>query len=321
MKVDRRAFAGFCVVLSVVGCSGGTTSNEQHTDDATESGPAILKCATTTGMVTDIVTAVAGDRAVVTGIIESGVDPHLFKPGRSDTSLLMTADVVFYSGLHLEGQMGELFESRHAKGAKIHAVTAALAESRLRQPEDFAGHPDPHVWMDVSLWSECVEEVARQLSLDDPDGAEIYQRNAAAYRAKLKELDDRVRERIGGIPAGQRILVTAHDAFEYFAAAYGVEVKSIQGISTESQAGVADINELVNFIVERKVPAIFVESSVPKKNVEAVIEGCAEQGWTLRIGGELYSDAMGRPGSPEGTYIGMIEHNARTISEALGGTP
>jgi manganese/zinc/iron transport system substrate-binding protein len=315
MTTSRRTL----LILTLVpfwfsGCGRTAPTNEEAVVDDR------INCVTTTGMVTDIVAAVGGEHVRVTGIISPGVDPHLFKPGRSDRDQLMNAGIVFYSGLKLEGQMGDQFESLREKGHRIAAVTAGLDESKLRQPADFEGHFDPHVWMDVSMWSECVDDVAHQLSLLTPEHHDSYQKNAEAYREKLKQLDDHVRKLIGTIPEEQRILVTAHDAFEYFADAYGVEVRSIQGISTESQAAISDINDLVDFIVEHKVPAIFVESSVSSKNVEAVIEGCADRGWTLKIGGELFSDAMGAPGTPEGTYIGMIEHNAKTITTALGGS-
>ena len=199
------------------------------------------------------------------------------------------------------------------------AVTARLDPDYLIQPEGAVGHPDPHVWMDVAAWSECVETVAATLARFDPEHADHYARNAAAYRATLAELDAYVEQAIVSIPEPQRVLVTAHDAFNYFSRRYRIPVRSIQGLSTDSQAGVNDINRLVDFLVMRKVPAVFVESSVSSKNVYAVIEGAQQQGWNLAIGGELFSDAMGEPGTFEGTYVGMLTHNAATIAEALGG--
>ncbi len=273
----------------------------------------------TTGMVTDIVRVVTEGQQPVEGLIGEGVDPHLFTPGRGDVQKLMAAEVVVYSGLMLEGRMQQQFEQLEKRGGTIFAVTNGLDENTLLHDPEFAGHPDPHVWMDVARWSQCVQYAADRLAEHDSSSAAAYRTNAAKYRDRLKELDDYVRQVIGSIPASQRYLVTAHDAFEYFAEAYDIKVRSIQGISTDSQAAIADINDLVAFIVEKQIPAIFVESSVPEKNIRAVIEGCADQGWELQVGGELFSDAMGAPGTYEGTYIGMMDHNATTIARALGG--
>lgn len=270
-------------------------------------------------MVTDIVKHVVGERGHVAGLIEAGIDPHLFKPTRSHVKQLSDADLVFYSGLTLEGRMGETFTQLQRSGKSVFAVTESLDKSYLRSPPDFAGHYDPHVWMDVTAWSKCVEHVAECLSKTDPANADEYRANAKAYRAELEKLDEYVRASIQSIPEDQRVLVTAHDAFEYFSRAYGIEVKSVQGVTTESEAGVLDVNRLVDFLVDRKLPAIFVESSVNAKNIQAVIEGAKSRGVTVQIGGELFSDAMGADGTYEGTYIGMIDHNATLIARALGG--
>jgi manganese/zinc/iron transport system substrate-binding protein len=248
-----------------------------------------------------------------------GVDPHLYKPTRSDVQRLMDADAVFYSGLLLEGGMTDVF-TRIARGGKpVFAVTEAIDPASLREPPEFDGHYDPHVWMDVALWTECVQFVAKQLAGYDPAHAADYRANADAYCVRLEKLDEYARKVIASIPESQRVLVTAHDAFGYFGRAYGIEVRSVQGISTDSEAGVADVNELVAFLAERKLPAIFVESSVSPRNLRAVIEGTAQRGVEVTIGGELYSDAMGPQGSYEGTYVGMIDHNATTIARALVG--
>lgn len=274
---------------------------------------------TTCGMVTDIVRKVAGDHATVIGLMNEGVDPHLYKPTRNDVRQLMSADVVFYSGLMLEGRMGDAFTQIGRQGKPVFAVTEGLSEDKLREPPEFAGHWDPHVWMDPSLWSECVQFVANSLGDFDPSHRADYERNAAAYREQLAELDRYARTAIASIPESQRLLITAHDAFGYFSRAYDIPVLSAQGLSTESEASVDDINRLVATIVERKVQAIFVESSVPKDNIQAIVEGAADHGWQVRIGGSLFSDAMGAPGSYEGTYVGMIDHNATVIARSLGG--
>lgn len=270
-------------------------------------------------MVKDIVRQVAGDEVEVIGLLGEGVDPHLYRPTRSDIKQIMAADVVFYSGLLLEGKMTEVFEKAEGNGKPVFAVTAGIDPSYLRQPPEFEGHFDPHVWMDVAAWKECVEYVADELCRFRPTEADNYRRNATAYGEQLAALDDYVRTVIATIPEEQRVLVTAHDAFGYFSRAYDIPVRSVQGISTESQAGVKHVNELVDFLVARKVGAIFIESSVSAQNIQAIIEGAKSKGWDVRIGGELFSDAMGAPETYEGTYIGMLDHNATTIAHALGG--
>jgi manganese/zinc/iron transport system substrate-binding protein len=285
----------------------------------TYSGEYPFTVVTTCGMVTDIVRVVAGDKAEVIGLMGEGVDPHLYKPTRNDVNRLLESDIVFYSGLMLEGRMTDTFTKVARRGKPVFAVCEAIDESYLREPPEFAGHYDPHVWMDVTAWSECVDFVAKTLGEFDPPNAALYRKNADDYRAQLAKLDEYARSVIATIPTEQRVLITAHDAFGYFSRAYDIPVKAVQGISTESEAGVNDINTLVEFIVDNKIKAIFVESSVSDKNLRAVGEGAQEKGWSIKIGGELYSDAMGAPGTYEGTYVGMIDHNATTITRALGG--
>lgn len=271
------------------------------------------------GMVADMVTQVAGEHAEVMGLMGEGVDPHLYKPTRDDVNMLLQADMVFYVGLMLEGRMVDAFMKVSRAGAPVFPVTESIDESFLLEPEGFDGHWDPHVWMDVTAWSQCVAVVEQALSEYDPAHAEEYRANAEAYRSKLSELHAYVQQVVGTIPDGQRYLITAHDAFGYFERAYGIQVKAAQGMSTESEAGVADINELVDFMVEKQIPALFVETTVADQNLKAVLEGAASKGQTVKIGGELFSDAMGKPGTYEGTYLGMIDHNATTITNALGG--
>ena len=308
----------------LIGCDEGTSqggspgTSSVGTVSATPLPPT-RKIVTTTGMVTDIVKQVVGSHGTVSGLIEAGGDPHLFKPTRGDVKQLYDADIVFYSGLKLEGRMTETFEQLARRGKSVFTVTERIDAASLRTPPEFAGHHDPHVWMDVSLWSRCVEHVSESLAKLDPPHADEYHQNATAYREELTQLDEYVKKSIASIPESQRVLVTAHDAFGYFSQAYGIEVKSVQGVSTESEAGVLDINRLVDFLVERKLPAIFVESSVNAENIQAVIEGAASRGVTVRVGGELFSDAMGNAGTYEGTYIGMLDHNATLITRALGG--
>lgn len=277
------------------------------------------KITATVGMVADIVRQVAGDLADVTNIIGEGVDPHLYKPTRSDVAALMSADVIFYNGLMLEGKMADTLVKIATSGRKVYAVTELIDEKDLLEPASQSGHFDPHVWMDVSAWSKAVEAVARALSEFDPQNAATYRANADRYRQELNGLHAYVTGVIASIPREQRVLITAHDAFNYFGRAYDIEVRGIQGLSTESEAGLQDINRLVDLIVERKVRAVFVETSVADKNVRALVEGAKARGHEVRIGGSLFSDAMGKAGTYEGTYIGMIDHNATTIARALGG--
>lgn len=286
--------------------------------------PAISKypydITSTTGMVTDIVRAVAGEKAVVEGIIGEGVDPHLYQATRSDVARLLNADVIFYSGLMLEGKMTDAL-IKVARKRPVYAVTELVDESVLLQPAEFAGHYDPHLWMDVSLWQKCAEMVARTLGDPrvDPSNAEYYMDNYKRYAEQLDALDAYAKKAVASIPETSRVLITAHDAFNYFGRAYGIEVLGIQGISTESEAGIADINGLVDLIVQRQIKAVFVETSVSEKNVRALIEGAGSRGHDVKIGGSLFSDAMGAPGTYEGTYVGMIDHNVTTIVRALGG--
>ncbi|MDP6554826.1 MAG: zinc ABC transporter substrate-binding protein [Pirellulaceae bacterium] len=312
------AFWLLSVVVMVAGGCGPSSSASSRTHRAFQSES--KKIVTTCGMVTDIVKIVVGSGQYdVVGLMGEGVDPHLYKPTSNDVRQLLQADVVVYSGLMLEGRMSERFEQLAEIGKPVFAVTDGVDRQYLREPPGFEGHFDPHVWMDVGAWMHGVEFVAASMGTIEPVNADTYLANATAYRKELEKLDAYAQESIGSIPREQRILVTAHDAFGYFARAYDIEVQSVQGLSTESEAAVQDINNLVDLIVDRKIAAIFVESSVSSKNITAIIEGANARGWDVRIGGELFSDAMGKPGTYEGTYIGMIDHNVTAITRALGG--
>ncbi|MCW5777652.1 MAG: zinc ABC transporter substrate-binding protein [Phycisphaeraceae bacterium] len=278
-----------------------------------------LRVVATTGMVADLVRNVAGERAEVTGLMGPGVDPHLYKATRTDTAALMRADLVFYNGLMLEGKMTDALIRAATAGRKVYAVTELLDESDLLEPEEFAGQYDPHVWMDPSSWSRAVVVVRDKLTEADPSGAEQYRANAERYAQTLRELDEYAQRVLSGVPEERRVLVTAHDAFNYFGRRYGFEVVGIQGLSTESEAGVRDIERIVGLIVSCRISAVFVESTVSDRNVRALIDGARSRGWTVVIGGRLFSDAMGTPGTYEGTYLGMIDHNVTTIARALGG--
>ncbi len=286
---------------------------------AGEAGGGRLAVVASTGMVADLVRAVAGDRVEVSALMGEGVDPHLYKPTRSDTARLLRADAVFINGLLLEGKMGDAFARLKEAGKPVVAVAEALPAERLVSPPGFDGAHDPHAWMDAALWADTLPAVRDALGRLDPAGAATYARNAEDYGARLRALDAYARRVLGSIPANARVLVTAHDAFNYLGRAYGIEVRGIQGISTESEAGLKAIEELVALLVERRIPAVFPETSVSDRNVLALIEGAAARGHRVALGGALFSDAMGAPGSYEGTYIGMIDHNVTGIARALGG--
>jgi manganese/zinc/iron transport system substrate-binding protein len=292
-------------------------------DLSTKGGPPPsypYKIVASCGMVADIARQVAGEHAEVVSLMKEGVDPHLYRPTREDITVLMNSDLVLTVGLNLEGRMAEAFERVARTGIPVHPVTADLDESLLLSSPSFAGFGDPHVWMDVSLWSLCVESLTERLAEFDPRHAAEYRANAVEFRAELARLHEFTKQAIASIPEQHRVLITAHDAFEYYSRAYGIPVKAVQGLSTESEAGVDDVNRLVDFIVARGIPAIFVESSVNREGINAILEGVASRGGNVRIGGELYSDAMGPAGTYEGTYPGMIEHNTTTIVRALGGS-
>lgn len=273
---------------------------------------------TTVGMVNDIVRNVAGDKAKANALMGAGVDPHLYKPTRDDVSALIGAEAVFYSGLMLEGKMADTL-IKVGRSKPVFAVTELIDEKFLLEPEEMAGHADPHVWMDPSAWAKAVEAVGNRLAEFDPANAALYQKNSAAYAAKCQEMTAYGKKVLATVPENSRVLISSHDAFNYFGRAFGLKVMGVQGISTESEAGLQSINSLVDFIVKNEVRAVFVESSVSPKNIQALVGGVKSRGKDLKIGGELFSDAMGAAGTYEGTYLGMIDHNITLVARALGG--
>ncbi len=278
-----------------------------------------IHVAATVGMIGDVAAEIGGDKVRVSTVISAGVDPHLYKPTVTDVKLFDSADIVLHNGLLLEGRLGDVLQKIGKRGKVVHAVAEESLAGENYVVSDGEGHHDPHVWMDVTAWSKVAEKIADVLAAKDPENGSFYQERAAAYRQRLEELDAYARKSLASIPAERRVLVTAHDAFGYMARAYGLEVKAVQGISTESEAGLKEINHLVDFLVAKGVPAVFVESSVPTKAVEALIEGARAKGHEVRVGGELFSDAMGKAETYEGTYFGMMDHNITTITRALGG--
>lgn len=305
------AIVGLAMMVASVGCSPASSS--APSDLASRR----LRVTTTTGMVADIVKNVGAGRVEVVSLMGPGVDPHLYKPSSGDVAKLDQADVIFYNGLHLEGRMDELFEKMARAGKRTFAVTSEIDPARLIELAESPGHYDPHIWFDVTLWQEAVRFVAKALSDLDPASRELYERNAKEYLAQLDELHAYVEQQIARIPPESRVLVTAHDAFGYFGRRYGLDVMGVQGVSTATEAGARNVQALAERIAQRKIKAIFVESSVSPATIEAVQAAVRARGWEVAIGGELFSDALGADGTPEGAYIGMVRHNVDTIVNAL----
>ncbi|CUH51200.1 manganese/zinc/iron transport system substrate-binding protein [Shimia marina] len=277
-----------------------------------------LKVVATTGMIADTARRIGGDSVDVKGLMGPGVDPHAYRQTRTDILAMTKADLVLWHGLYLEAQMEEFFHDLEAKGNVV-AVTDTLPRDLLRGHDDYADKYDPHVWMDPRLWVFVAERVQDALTQARPEQAAYFAENAEAFLADLNALSDYAQTSLTSVPQDARILLTAHDAFGYFGQAYGFEVMGIQGISTESEAGLNRISALVDMLVDRQIGAVFVESSVSDRSIRALVEGAAARGHEVTIGGELFSDAMGENGTYEGTYVGMIDHNITVISRALGG--
>ncbi|KXF88953.1 manganese transporter [Phaeobacter inhibens] len=299
------ALAGF-IALPMMGLGAGTARAETP-----------LKVVATTGMIADAARQVGGDAVEVRALMGPGVDPHAYRQTRSDIVAMTRADLVLWHGLYLEAQMEEFFHDLARKRTVV-AVADGLDKDRLRGHDTYADKFDPHVWMTPELWKDMVAEVQVALTEARPDQADLFAANATAHLAELDQLITYGTKILAQVPAENRVLVTAHDAFGYFGRDFGFEVLGIQGISTQSEAGLNRIGELVDLLVERGISAVFVESSVSDRSVRALIEGAAAQGHQVRIGGELFSDAMGADGSYEGTYVGMLDHNMTTIAAALG---
>ncbi|PWW32881.1 manganese/zinc/iron transport system substrate-binding protein [Paenibacillus pabuli] len=300
--------AAVVLVIVLTACSGSAETGGSEGK---------VQVTATTGMIADVAREVGGAYVDVTGLMGPGVDPHLYKASQGDIRKLEQAKVIFYNGLHLEGKMTDILE-KMSKSKIVTAVSENIPVEELRSGKDTGGTEyDPHVWFDVSHWMHAAEAVRDTLVEADPEHAEEYKTQAEQYLMKLEALDSEVREKIQEIPEASRVLVTAHDAFGYFGQAYDMKVMGLQGISTAAEYGARDVSELRDYLVENNIKAVFVESSVPAKAMEAIIAGAAEKGHTVSIGGELFSDAMGAEGTEEGTYIGMIRHNTQTIVEAL----
>jgi len=297
------------LALLLPGCGGPGGPSAQT---AAQDGKLKITC--TVGMIGDLVQRIGGSHVAVNTLLGPGTDPHLYKPSEADARALNNADVVFYNGLHLEGKMTDVLKSAAQTKKHVYPVAEKIPHNLIRRIDEAE---DPHVWFDVSLWQKVAEAIRDGLVAADEKNAAAYKTNAAAVDKELSDLHQWCKSELAGIPKERRVLVTAHDAFNYFGRAYDLEVEAIQGISTDDQASLQAINKLIDLITVRKIKAVFVESSVPEKSMRALVEGCKKRGHDVVIGGQLFSDAMDEPGKPGGSYVGMVRENVNTIVKAL----
>jgi manganese/zinc/iron transport system substrate-binding protein len=308
------ASAAFVATIYYTKQSAGSATRNRTLDAAT-SQP--LRVVTTTGMVGDLVARVGGPVVEVESLMGAGIDPHLYKASESDVRKMAAADIIFYSGLHLEGKLTEVFEQMEGRGIPTVPITRSLAEEDLLVVDEASGSHDPHVWFDVALWAQATNVIVDTLGEARPGYADLLVRRGEMTRTELLVLDEWARNRIATVPRKKRVLVTAHDAFGYFARAYDLEVRAVQGVSTATEAGAADIQRLADFMATNRIPALFVESSVPPAVTRALMAAVVARGHKVEIGGELYSDAMGPAGTAADNYIGMVRHNVNTIVTGL----
>lgn len=310
MKIRLMALVGIILILAagliLSGCGATTTGTKNDK----------IVVTTTIGQIGDAVKNIGGEHVEVQSLMGPGVDPHLYKAKQSDIGKLQEADIIFYSGLHLEGKMLEIFEKMN-KEKPTYAIADSIPKDKLRKDQADNTATDPHVWFDIDLWKIALEQVRDGLIEKDPENKEDYIRYTEKYFAELDELKAYATEEMSKVPEEQRVLVTAHDAFNYFGAKYDLQVMGLQGLSTDAEYGLADVQSLVNTLVDRNIKAVFVESSISEKSINAVIAGAQDKGHEIEKGGELFSDAMGKEGTEEGTYIGMYKHNVDTIVEGL----
>lgn len=311
------------LLILLAGCANGESNDGAGTGETNSTNGTnqtetanLIKVTTTIAQIADAVKHIGGERVVVSSLMGPGVDPHLYQATQGDMMKLAEADIVFYNGLQLEGKMNDIFEKMSAE-KPTYAIAETVPQELLMSDEDNPEQYDPHIWFDIPLWKQALEQVTSGLIQLDPEHEEVYRKNEASYFAELDELHRYALEQIETIPEESRLLITAHDAFGYFGAAYGLEVMGLQGLSTEAEYGLRDVQELIEIIISRDIKAVFIESSISERSIQAVIEGATERGHELDIGGELFSDAMGEEGTPEGTYVGMFKHNIDTIVGSL----
>ncbi|WP_453997488.1 metal ABC transporter solute-binding protein, Zn/Mn family [Bacillus nitroreducens] len=306
----RLMILGVSLAFVLLGCSK-TTNEPTHEEDSIKKP---IQVVTTIAQIGEPMQIIGGDRVEVTSLMGPGVDPHLYEATQGDIATLQNADIIFYNGLYLEGNLGDIFNKlRETK--PVFAIGETIDEGRLLKDEE--GATDPHIWFDLDLWKEALESATDELIKFSPDDASYFEQNKQAYFSKIDELKAEAIEKMSSIPKEQRILVTAHDAFGYFGRMYDIEVVGLQGLSTEDEVGISDIHSTVDLLLEKKVPSVFVESSINQNSIKAVIEGAAKKGLDVTLGGELFSDAMGAAGTEEGTYLGMYRHNVNTVYDGL----
>jgi manganese/zinc/iron transport system substrate-binding protein len=308
----RSGLLPILLLLLINGCAPTETG---RTGPVSAEDP--IRVVATTSMVADLVREIGGDLVAVEGLMGPGIDPHLYQASEGDVSALTSAEVVFYNGLHLEGKMVEIFEQMEGRGMPVHAVTAGIPNADLLHSEQFTGSHDPHIWFDPSLWAHAATRVGEVLSAVDPDHAERYTASVTTYQAELDDLAGWARAALDVVPTEYRVLVTSHDAFGYFGRAFDLDVHGLQGISTVLEAGTADVRDLAAFVAERQIPALFLESSISPRGMEAVRAAVAARGFDVRIGGTLYGDALGGPGTGADTFVGMLRSNVETIVAGL----
>lgn len=303
--------------LFLTSCQSSPRNDSPKTVD--EANP--IQIVVTTSMIADLAMVLGAPYVDVEGLMGPNVDPHLYKASEGDVRLMTGADLVLYSGLHLEGKMVDIFEQMEQRGQHVHELTNALAPEDLRESALFVGNHDPHVWFDVSLWEKIAGEVTKILVEFDPAHAQQYQANLDGYLGQLVDLDNWIKAEIQQIPENMRVLVTSHDAFGYFGRRYGIEVRGLQGLSTASEAGTSDVQALATFVAQRRIPAMFVEASISPRGIEAVRAAVRDRGFEVQIGGTLYGDALGSPGTNAETYLGMVRENVRLIVAGLTSQP
>ena len=297
----------FASLLVLAACSGQT--NNVKGDDGK------IFVVTTISQIADGVKNIGGDKVEVQSLMGPGTDPHLYKATQSDLSKMEKANIIFYNGLYLEGKMLDVLE-KMKKEKPVYGIAEGIDETFLLGDEE-TNAPDPHIWFDIDLWKQALEKVKEGLIELDEENKEFYENNAEEYFKELDALKQYAEEKLHAIHEDKRVLVTAHDAFGYFGNAYNMEVVGLQGLSTDSEYGLSDVQKLIDLLVSRDIKAVFIESTISDRSIKAVIEGAREKGHEVKIGGELFSDAMGEEGTEEGTYIGMYKHNVDAIAEAL----
>ncbi len=299
----------FAAFLTLISCNT-ETKNQKEGDDP-------VKVVATTTMIADLLENIGGEKTEINGLMGPGVDPHLYKASENDVQHLFNAEIVFYNGLHLEGKLVDIFERMKQRGKHLYPITDTVNNNDLIPSGEFESNYDPHIWFDISIWKTATKYVTEKLADYDPENKEYYNKNKEKYLAKLDSLQEEITALISQVPEDKRILITAHDAFKYFGKAYDFKVMGIQGISTASEAGVKDIQNLSNIIVKNQIKAIFVETSVPERNIKALQKSVRSKGFKVNVGGQLYSDALGSKSEKTGTYTGMFRHNVETIAKGI----